>query len=145
MTISRLLRKRILPTPFGRIVVYWLTLLLTFYLIGWKEKPVVEIRRAKVETEYVRFQQPDVEPVQSVSVKKRRVQVATSKDSVDINNASAEELCILKGIGPVLAGRIVSFRSDNGPFATLEELQKVKGIGPKSVEKLSKQRIKVSR
>ena len=46
-----------------------------------------------------------------------------------INRASAKELEALDGIGPVLAARIVTYRSANGPFATVEDLLKVSGIG----------------
>jgi competence protein ComEA len=36
----------------------------------------------------------------------------------------------LDGVGPVLAKRIVAYRAANGPFITLEDLDKVSGIGP---------------
>jgi competence protein ComEA len=35
----------------------------------------------------------------------------------------------LDGIGPVIASRIVAYRKANGPFSTIEDLQKVSGIG----------------
>ena len=48
---------------------------------------------------------------------------------IAINRASARELEALDGIGPVLASRIVTYRSANGPFAAVEDLLKVSGIG----------------
>lgn len=48
---------------------------------------------------------------------------------VDINVATATELESLPGIGPVLAGRIVQWRVDNGPFTDVEILGEVSGIG----------------
>ncbi len=48
---------------------------------------------------------------------------------IAINRASAKELEALDGIGPVLASRIVTYRSANGPFAAVEDLLKVSGIG----------------
>jgi competence protein ComEA len=48
---------------------------------------------------------------------------------VDINTATASELEVLPGIGPVLAGRIVQWRADNGPFTDVEVLGEVSGIG----------------
>lgn len=48
---------------------------------------------------------------------------------IDINSASAEQLEELDGVGPVLAGTIVQWRTDNGPFQTVEDLLDVSGIG----------------
>ena len=50
---------------------------------------------------------------------------------VDINSAGVEELMRLKGIGRVLAERIVAYRSENGNFSTVLQLKNVKGIGDK--------------
>jgi len=49
---------------------------------------------------------------------------------VDINTASEKELQSIKGIGPVLAERIIAGR----PYRTVDDLLKVKGIGPKILE-----------
>lgn len=48
---------------------------------------------------------------------------------IDINTASASELEALPGVGPVLADRIVAFRTDRGPFSSVEDLLDVPGIG----------------
>jgi competence protein ComEA len=48
---------------------------------------------------------------------------------VRINSAGAGDLEQLPGVGPVLAERIVAFREDNGPFAVVEDLLAVPGIG----------------
>jgi competence protein ComEA len=59
-----------------------------------------------------------------------RGEIGASVDTgVDVNVAGVSELQQLAGVGPVLAGRIVSFRDDNGPFATVEDLLDVPGIG----------------
>ena len=55
---------------------------------------------------------------------------------VNINTASKKELDALPGIGETLAQRIIDYRSANGPFSTVDELTKVKGIGAKTLEKL---------
>jgi competence protein ComEA len=55
---------------------------------------------------------------------------------VDINSASQEALESLPGIGPVLAQRIMEYRQANGPFATVEDLQQVDGVGVDTFEKL---------
>ena len=52
-----------------------------------------------------------------------------------VNRASAKEFEALDGIGPVLASRIVSYRKANGPFATIEDLLKVPGIGEGTLSK----------
>ena len=47
-----------------------------------------------------------------------------------LNRATAAELEELPGIGPVLAGRILDWRDENGPFTGPEDLMAVSGIGP---------------
>jgi competence ComEA-like helix-hairpin-helix protein len=54
----------------------------------------------------------------------------------DLNTASAAELELLPGVGPVLAARIVVERADGGPFRSLDELERVDGIGPALIERL---------
>lgn len=58
---------------------------------------------------------------------------------VDINHASAQELCRLSGVGEILAGRIVEYRSSNGPFASAEDIKKVKGIGKALFDRIKDQ------
>jgi competence protein ComEA len=55
---------------------------------------------------------------------------ASDAGIVDLNVASAVELEELPGIGPVLAGRIVAYRDQNGPFRSVDQLIEVPGIGP---------------
>ncbi len=56
--------------------------------------------------------------------------------AVDINRATAQELTSLQGIGPPKAQAIVEYRQKKGQFNSTKDLTKVKGIGPKIVEKL---------
>ena len=58
---------------------------------------------------------------------------------IDINRASAEDLVPLNGVGPVLAARVVSFRTKNGPFRSTEGIAGVPGIGPVTFEKIRDQ------
>jgi competence protein ComEA len=55
---------------------------------------------------------------------------------IDLNTASQAELESLPGIGPVTAQAILVFRDQNGLFETIEDLQKVPGIGEKTFESL---------
>ncbi len=55
---------------------------------------------------------------------------------VNINRATKAEFDSLTGIGPVIAGRIISYRNQNGPFVTLEDLLKVSGIGEKTLSRI---------
>jgi competence protein ComEA len=64
------------------------------------------------------------------------VSSGVEKQTIDINHADAATLDTLPGIGPVLAGRIVSYREANGPFARVEELARVDGISPGMVDDL---------
>lgn len=56
---------------------------------------------------------------------------------VDVNRAGYEELQLLPAIGPVMAERILRYRRQHGPFASVDELARIHGIGPKTVQKLS--------
>ena len=55
---------------------------------------------------------------------------------LDLNRASREELEGLPGIGPVMAGRILTLREKVGRFRGLEELRSVRGIGSATIERL---------
>ncbi len=56
--------------------------------------------------------------------------------SININTASVRELEKLPGIGPKTAQAIVDYRHTHGPFTRLDELKKVKRIGPKTLKKI---------
>ena len=61
---------------------------------------------------------------------------AGSSGMIDVNRATAAQLKELPGIGPSLAAAIVAFRTEHGPFATLEALEQVPGIGPSKLSQL---------
>ncbi len=57
-------------------------------------------------------------------------------EQININTATVEQLVEVKGIGEVLAQRIIEYRQSKGDFTSLDELQNVKGVGGKTLEKL---------
>lgn len=56
---------------------------------------------------------------------------------IDINRSTWIEWPPLDGVGNTLARRITANRQRNGRFATVEALQRVKGIGPRTIERLT--------
>ena len=57
-------------------------------------------------------------------------------EKIDLNAATSELLQVLPGIGPSLASKIINYRQLHGPFASIDALEAVDGIGPKTVERL---------
>ena len=53
---------------------------------------------------------------------------------VNLNSADEAALVALPGIGPVLAGRIIAYRQQQGPFRSVEQLDDVQGIGPRNID-----------
>ena len=69
--------------------------------------------------------------VDSTVVNRNGVRVSKTVRSgpININRATAQQLDALDGVGPVIAQRIVDYRKINGSFLTIDDLQKVSGIG----------------
>ena len=63
----------------------------------------------------------------------------SSTSGVSLNNATAEELTELKGVGEVTAQAIVAYRDEHGGFKDVEELLEVSGIGPAKLAQLKDQ------
>src|SRR5256885_643794 len=55
---------------------------------------------------------------------------------ININTAPSADLELLPGIGPALAARIIEYRKTSGPFRSVDDLDKVKGIGPRTLVKI---------
>lgn len=60
--------------------------------------------------------------------------LAAKPGKIDLNTASVKELAQLKRVGMKYAERIVKYREEHGPFKTPEDITKVPGIGPKTLE-----------
>jgi competence protein ComEC len=108
------------------------------YATGWDGSVVLEADRAgnwkKLE--------------QAAVLRVAGLEAVASADSasgrIDINSATAEQLTVLPRIGFVRAKAIVDYRTANGPFASVDDLTNVKGIGPATVVTI-KDRIMVRR
>ena len=55
---------------------------------------------------------------------------------VDLNLADEAQLRTVKGIGPVKARAILSYRAKNGPFRSVTDLRRVKGFGAKTIARI---------
>jgi competence protein ComEA len=64
---------------------------------------------------------------------------AVSGAALNINTASKEELTALKGVGDKRAQDIIDYRTKNGPFKSIDDLEKVPGIGPGFVKRIRSQ------
>ena len=73
------------------------------------------------------------------SVNSGSVNPVSAGGKININTAGETELDKLSGVGPALAGRIIQYRTEHGPFARPEDLQNVSGIGAKTYEKMASQ------
>ena len=72
----------------------------------------------------------------AVEEKERRSRPFEPGETIDPNVAGDEELDRLPGVGPARALQIVQNREENGPFRVVEDLARVSGIGPASVERM---------
>ena len=70
--------------------------------------------------------------------------LAAEKDGsalINVNQADAEMLTAIDGVGETLAARIIEYREEYGAFMSLDELLKVDGVGTKKLEKMKERLI----
>lgn len=67
---------------------------------------------------------------------KEGAETSTSDNRVNINKASKEELMKLKGLGESKADAIITYRTNNGDFKTIEDIKNVSGIGDALFDKI---------
>lgn len=77
-----------------------------------------------------------VGPIERVGSIMAEGDIVSNKEKVNINTATLEGLASLPRIGPKIAERIMAYRNNYGRFKSIEEIMKVKGIGPKTFEKI---------
>ncbi len=101
---------------------------------------VCEIPKCECETVTV-YECPDVNGKPSASEKPGETDSDKKSDEekdkmISINKATVEEFMTLDGVGEAKAKTIVEYREKNGPFKSIEDIQKVKGIGATMYEKI---------
>lgn len=84
--------------------------------------------------------QSDSQTNRPVNTEKSSVIKTERQKCININVADSKELEKLPGVGAAIAARIVQYRAEQGVFTTIDDLEKVKGIGP---AKLAKMRDKI--
>lgn len=103
----------------------------TVYRHYWGDslpKPTIDLDLLEEKTALARKKLAETQPAE-------KEQIQFSK-FININKSNKAELMSVPGIGPVMAERILQFRSDFGPFSSIEDLKQVKGIGDKKFEKI---------
>jgi len=89
----------------------------------------LNLARVLVDGEQVLVGQPPAVPPPGSAAPPGAVPSAGTGVLVDLNTATLDQLEELPGIGPVLAERIVEWRTQHGRFTSVEELREVSGIG----------------
>ena len=78
-----------------------------------------------------------VAPIELSGVKVLLPTFLDSPPKVNLNSAGVDELDELPGIGPAKAESIVAYRTEHGPFHSLDELTDVSGIGSSIIERIA--------
>ncbi|MFH1680944.1 MAG: helix-hairpin-helix domain-containing protein [Candidatus Eisenbacteria bacterium] len=80
-------------------------------------------------------------PSDSLAASEGQAEESAAPDSgfvrIDLNRDDARSLEALPGIGPAKARRIVEWREANGPFRSLGDLERVPGIGRKTIKRIA--------
>lgn len=105
-----------------------ITRIAAVYKKAWTKAPETEKQSAQAGKAGTSMQ-PVTTPEQAKPQK-------NSKGLINVNTASAQELRKLYGVDAVIAKRIIEYREAFGPFSCVEDLDGVKGIGPKKIEKM---------
>ena len=110
-------------------LLLWLMILMTLS-ISWAKAETAQYTQWKAtqQAHDQRLKTSDTEAKHYLS--KPTLNANTLGTKVNLNTANIEQLQQLHGIGQKKAEAIVDYRSKNGKFKTIEEIQQVKGIGP---------------
>ena len=97
-------------------------------------EPLFDGQHIHIPTKEIIFQEIPVAAPNSVTNKS--FGGVAQGNLININTADETELQKIRGVGKVIAGRIIEYRTNNGLFKSIEEIKKVKGIGDKTFEKM---------
>ena len=130
------------------VFVFLCTTLVSGYLIQYmKQRNMDDSLHIISKTEKEEFKQAALHAYSSQGIQDNETPKIAAGDAteknikdgeelVNINTAVKQELMALPNIGPITAERIIRFRDDFGPFQSIDDLAKIKGIGPKTLERL---------
>lgn len=95
--------------------------------------PAAEVTHTSFASPIAQHPPPAAIPARPVAAGGKKIQ--PGEPPINVNSASADELQRLPGVGPVMAGAIVAARAAR-PFESVNDLDRVKGIGPKTLDRL---------
>ncbi len=96
--------------------------------------PLAELVKIDPRSIGVGQYQHDVDPSRLKASLDDVVMSCVNAVGVEVNTASKELLTYVSGLGPALAGKIIDYRNQNGPFGSRQELRNVPRLGPKAFE-----------
>ena len=138
------LLERLLSTLLVRLIMVGLTMAVACW-IGWSvpashdAEPihaVVDLAGERASSVPLLSKESQATVDWSAERPKTKSSGQAARTTLDVNQATAQELEQLPGIGPALAGRIVEFRNSWGGFTNVDQLRRVKGIGRKTFERI---------
>ena len=104
-----------------------------------EEGDILESVSTSAETESTTSQSSTETTPVTTAVEEGSTAASNTAGKVNINTAGLAELTTLTGIGDVKGQAIIDYRTEHGPFASVDELTNVSGIGDKTLAKIRDQ------